>query len=54
MGGFMGGLLGGVLFLPILGMKETCFLMAMMKVSSLALFVFFLRLCKQPLRMPRL
>jgi spermidine synthase len=51
-GGFMGGLLGGVLFLPILGMKETCFLMAMMKISSLALFVFYLRLCKQPFRMP--
>jgi spermidine synthase len=37
-GGFFGGLFGGILFLPILGLKESCFMMAIIKVSSFTLF----------------
>lgn len=40
-GGFWGALLGGVLFFPILGLKESCFLMAILKGSSLSLFLLF-------------
>jgi spermidine synthase len=43
LGGFFGGLLGGVLFLPVLGLKETCFLMAIIKMSSFLLFFVFTR-----------
>jgi spermidine synthase len=42
-GGFMGGLFGGILLLPILGLKESCFMMAMIKVSSLILFLIFIK-----------
>jgi spermidine synthase len=42
-GGFFGGLSGGVLLLPILGLKETCFMMAMIKMSSGLLFLLFMR-----------
>jgi len=42
-GGFFGGLLGGVLLLPILGLKISCFTVAFIKMSSLALFIIFLR-----------
>jgi spermidine synthase len=42
-GGFVGGLSGGVLLLPILGLKETCFIMAMLKMSSLALLLIFIK-----------
>jgi spermidine synthase len=38
-GGFFGGLFGGVLLLPILGLKESCFMMAIIKVSSFTLFL---------------
>ena len=41
-GGFFGGLLGGVFLLPILGLKETCFMMALIKVSSGVLFFLFI------------
>jgi spermidine synthase len=41
LGGFFGGLFGGVLLLPILGLKETCFLMALIKISSFLLFFVF-------------
>jgi spermidine synthase len=34
LGGFLGGLFGGILLLPILGLKETCFMIAMIKASS--------------------
>jgi len=40
-GGFFGGLLGGVFFLPILGLKESCFMMTMIKGSSAILFLLF-------------
>jgi spermidine synthase len=40
-GGFFGGLFGGVLLLPILGLKESCFMMAMIKASSFILFLLF-------------
>jgi spermidine synthase len=43
-GGFLGGLLGGVLLLPILGLKNTCLLMAMIKGSSGLLFLLFMRI----------
>jgi spermidine synthase len=38
LGGFFGGLLGGVILLPILGLKGTCFLIAIIKASSFLLF----------------
>jgi spermidine synthase len=43
-GGFFGGLLGGVLLLPILGLKKTCFMMAMIKISSGLLFLLFIKI----------
>lgn len=43
LGGFLGGIFGGVLFLPILGLRETCFLMATIKMSSFLLFFVFMR-----------
>jgi predicted membrane-bound spermidine synthase len=42
-GGFFGGLLGGVLFFPVLGLKNTCFMMAMIKGSSAFLFLLFMK-----------
>jgi spermidine synthase len=41
-GGFLGGLLGGMLLLPILGLKASCFMMAMLKISSGILFLLFI------------
>lgn len=46
LGGFFGGLSGGILLLPILGLKETCLIMAMLKASSGLLFFLFIRLKK--------
>ena len=46
LGGFFGGLLGGVLFLPILGLKESCFMMAIIKGSSLILVILFIKIQK--------
>jgi spermidine synthase len=43
LGGFFGGLLGGVLLLPILGLKESCFMMGVIKISSLALLLIFIK-----------
>jgi spermidine synthase len=37
MGGFFGGILGGVIMLPLLGLKESCLLMAVLLGGSLAL-----------------
>ena len=45
-GGFFGGLLGGVFLLPLLGLKETCFMMAMIKISSGILFFLFMKIQK--------
>lgn len=42
LGGFLGGLFGGILLLPILGLKESCFMIAMMKISSGILFLIFM------------
>jgi spermidine synthase len=39
LGGYFGGLIGGVLLLPVLGLKESCSILAAIKGSS---FVFFL------------
>jgi spermidine synthase len=44
LGGFFGGLFGGVLLLPILGLKESCFMMGMIKASSLVLFLIFMKI----------
>jgi spermidine synthase len=44
LGGFLGGLLGGVFFLPILGLRESCFMMAMIKISSGLLFLLFMKI----------
>ncbi len=44
LGGFFGGLFGGVLLLPILGLKDSCFLMAMIKISSGLLFLLFIKI----------
>ena len=41
-GGFFGGLSGGILLLPVVGLKETCFIMAMLKMSSGILFFLFM------------
>ena len=46
LGGFLGGLFGGILLLPILGLKESCFMMAMIKISSGILFLLFIRVHK--------
>jgi spermidine synthase len=46
LGGFLGGLSGGILLLPILGLKESCFMMAMIKISSLALLLIFIKVQK--------
>ena len=46
LGGFFGGLFGGVFLLPILGLKDTCFLMALIKMSSFFLFFVFTRVKK--------
>ncbi len=46
LGGFFGGLLGGIFFLPILGLKDTCIFMALIKASSLFLFLIFTKLQK--------
>ena len=46
LGGFFGGLFGGVLLLPILGLKETCLIITMLKISSGLLFLLFLKIQK--------
>jgi len=46
LGGFFGGLFGGVLLLPILGLKESCFMVAMIKISSGLLFLLFTKIRK--------
>ena len=46
LGGFLGGLFGGVLLLPILGLKESCFMMGLIKISSLALLLIFIKVRK--------
>jgi spermidine synthase len=43
LGGYFGGLIGGVALLPILGLKLTCFVLAMIKAGSFVL-VFLYRL----------
>jgi spermidine synthase len=46
-GGFFGGLLGGVFLLPLLGLQETCLMMAMIKASSGVLFFLFMKIQKK-------
>jgi spermidine synthase len=45
-GGFFGGLFGGVLLFPVLGLKESCFMMAIIKMSSLTLLLIFVKIHK--------
>jgi spermidine synthase len=40
-GGFFGGLLGGILLLPVLGLWQTCLVVAMIKASSFVLLLLF-------------
>ena len=47
LGGFFGGLLGGVLLLPILGLRDTCFMVALMKASSFLILIFSGKLRKR-------
>ena len=35
----MAGMLGGIVFLPVLGLFNTCLVMVMLKLSSLIVFV---------------
>jgi len=44
LGGYFGGLIGGVLLLPILGLKESCFILAMIKGSSFLFFFLFTKI----------
>ena len=44
LGGFLGGLFGGILLLPILGLKQSCFMMAMVKISSGILFLLYMKI----------
>ncbi len=46
LGGFLGGLFGGILLLPILGLKQSCFMTAMIKISSLVLLLVFIKVRK--------
>lgn len=46
LGGFLGGLFGGILLLPILGLKQSCFTMATIKISSLVLLLVFIKVRK--------
>jgi spermidine synthase len=46
LGGFLGGLFGGVLLLPVLGLKESCFMMGLIKMSSLTLLLIFMKIRK--------
>jgi spermidine synthase len=46
LGGFLGGFFGGVLLLPVLGLKESCFMMGLIKMSSLALLLIFMKFHK--------
>ena len=46
LGGFFGGLFGGVLLLPILGLKEACFTVAIIKMSSFLLLIIFMKVRK--------
>ena len=40
-GGYFGGLIGGVILLPLLGLMETCFILAFIKMSSFISFYLF-------------
>lgn len=43
-GGYLGGLLGGVILLPILGLRESCLIVAIIKGSSFLLFLLFTKM----------
>ena len=39
-GGWLGGILGGIVLLPILGLGQTCFVLVMLKLTAFILFIF--------------
>ena len=39
LGGWLAGVMGGIIFLPVLGLLNTCLVMAAFKLSSLSLFL---------------
>lgn len=43
-GGFFGGMFGGVLLFPILGLKESSFMIAIIKAGSMVLILFFTKI----------
>jgi hypothetical protein len=46
LGGFWAGFFGGVVSLPILGLKESCFMTAMIKITSGIPFLLFMKIHK--------
>jgi predicted membrane-bound spermidine synthase len=38
-GGWFGGLVGGIVFIPVLGLKTSCFFLASLKLSALLFFL---------------
>jgi spermidine synthase len=48
LGGYFGGLIGGVILLPVLGLWNTCLILAMIKASSLLLNLLYSRLGAKP------
>ncbi|MDW7760594.1 MAG: spermine synthase [Acidobacteriota bacterium] len=46
LGGFLGGLAGGILLLPVLGLKAACFFLALVKIGSWLLILVFTKMRK--------
>jgi len=40
LGGWLAGILGGILLLPVIGLINTCFLLGILKLSSLIILSF--------------
>jgi spermidine synthase len=43
LGGYVGGLIGGIVLLPLLGLQNSCFVLAMFKCSSLLVVLLHIR-----------
>ena len=39
LGGWVAGMLGGIVFLPVLGLFNTCMVVVLLKLSSLIVFI---------------
>jgi spermidine synthase len=35
LGGYIGGIIGGIVLIPVLGLRQTCYIVAMVKLCSL-------------------